>query len=246
MSIFGFKSKKGEVLNHWISFVDGFSFPAHEFYSAVEKELDQRKIPKMEMSRIDFAEGGLLSDKRTYLRMIRERLAFDTCAAPFGNIYFFSCRTVFIPPVVKIWHIVVLLLCFGALFVLFTKYLGMIVAAFAVLGLMLAVTQVLQNVVAMGLADLDATLMKIPALGPIYECWFRKETYYREDTRLLFLKILPDLVKELAEETVAVKGLKLMEQYQRAPILGDLYKPLAPTKAPEPDSRYEFGSRPSL
>ena len=88
--IFGFKNKKGEVLGHWISFVDGFSFPPQEFYSNPEKELEARKIPSMEMSRLEFAEGGWLAAKRTYLRVMRERLAFDTCAAPFGNSYFFS------------------------------------------------------------------------------------------------------------------------------------------------------------
>ena len=45
------------------------------------------------------------------------------------------------------------------------------------------------------LLDLDTRkLMKIPVVGPIYENWFRKETYYRQDTRLVYLKLLPELI----------------------------------------------------
>jgi hypothetical protein len=49
MGIFGFKPKKDEVLDHWISFADGFSLSPQEFYATGKKELDARKIPSMEM-----------------------------------------------------------------------------------------------------------------------------------------------------------------------------------------------------
>ena len=237
ISVFGFKSKKGEILNHWISFVDGFSYSAQEFYARLEDEMVKRNIPSMDISRIEFAQGGILSDKRTYLRMIRERLAFDTCAAPFGNIYFFSCRTVYIPAVVRLWHVLVVLGFFGGLFAVLAYYLDFLLATVAVVALVLAIVQVFRNAVAMGLTDLDSALIKTPVVGPIYERFFRKETYYREDTRLLYLKILPDLVREIAEEAVAAKGLKLTEQYERAPILGELYRPIRTPEA------YEFASR---
>ena len=82
-----------------------FNYPPLEFYAKVEQELAAHKIPGMEISRVQFAEGGLLSDQRTYLRLMRERLCIDTCAAPFGNIFFFSFRTVYVPALVRLWHI---------------------------------------------------------------------------------------------------------------------------------------------
>ena len=83
----------------------------------------------------------------------------------------------------------------------------------------------------MKLGDLDATLLKIPVVSPIYEKWFRvKDTYYREDTRMVYLDLVPKLVQMLAEEVTAAKGVKLVRQYQRAPVLGELYKPVAPSK----------------
>src|SRR5947208_895985 len=101
--IFGFKNKRGDVLDSWIGHADGFSCSPQEFYATVEQQLAARKIPSMEITRQEFAEGGLLSDQRTYLRLMRERLAIVTCAAPFGNIFFFSCRTVYVPALVRLW-----------------------------------------------------------------------------------------------------------------------------------------------
>lgn len=230
--MFGFKSKKDEVLNHWIGFVDGFNHSPQEFYAEVERQLAARKIPGMEVSRVEYAEGGVLSDKRIYLRLIRERLAFDACAAPFGNLFFFSCRTVYSPAVIKLWHLLGLLVFIYAVYYPLARLLGILDAAVAVAALVIALAQVFQNTVSMGLSDLDAFLLKVPAVGPVYERWFRIDTYYRQDTRLLYLEAIPKLIKELAEEIVGAKGVKLERQYQNAPVLGDLYKPLPPSVKP--------------
>ena len=228
MGILGFKSKNDEVLDHWISFADGMTFSSQDFYAAVEKELASRKIPGMEISRTEYAEGGLLSDKRIYLRMLRERLAFDACAAPFGNTFFFSCRSVHSPPVVRLWHIVAVIVFLNLVAAVLLKYLGMEFAVVAFIALLVAIVETFRNAIILNLADLDTALMKIPALGPIYERWFRKETYYREDTRLLYLKLVPDIIKKVAGDVAGEKGIKLMQSYERAPILGELYKPVAP------------------
>ena len=122
--IFGFENKKGEVLDYRLSSADGFSFSPQEFYAKVEQQLEARKIPSLVISRQEFAEGGLLSDQRVYLRLMRERLAIDTCAAPFGKIFFFSCRTVHIPALVRLWHIWAALAFFNIIFYLLILSLG--------------------------------------------------------------------------------------------------------------------------
>jgi hypothetical protein len=76
--------------------------------------------------------------------------------------------------------------------------------------------------------------MKIPVVGPIYENWFRKDTYYRQDTRLAFLNVVPAIIKNVAEDMSGAKGIKLVEQYERSPIFGELYKRVPPRKA-EPE-----------
>src|ERR1700694_3829827 len=103
-----FARKKADVLSHWYSLVPGFAATTKDFYEAVETELKERQVPGLEIFRVEFAEGGLLSGSREYLRMARERLVFDVCAAPFATSYFFSCRFAEIPAVVQLWQLLVL------------------------------------------------------------------------------------------------------------------------------------------
>ena len=228
MAMFNIKPKKDEVLQHSLSIAPNFAYSTQEFYEAVEKELVAHKVPGLDISRVEYAEGGLLSDKRIYLRLIRERLAFDACAAPFGTDYFFSCRTVYSPVKVKLWEVLVILVFFGFVHSLLARPLGADFATIAVAGLVIAIGQVFRNTDAMGLADLDTALLKMPVISPVYERWFRKETYYREDTRWVYLEIVPHLIQKLVDDITAANGVKLVRKYQRGPILGDLYKPVPP------------------
>ena len=230
--VFGFKNKKGDVLDSWLRHADNFSYAPKEFYAKVEQELAARKIPRMEISRVPFAEGGLLSDQRIYLRLMRERLCIDTCAAPFGNIFFFSCRTVYVPTLVRLWHILAALAFFFAVECLLIRPLGVTFATIALIGLVFALAGVLRNASSGGFSDLDTILLKIPVVAAIYEDWFRVETYYREDTRKLYTQLLPQFIQELAEDTCAANGVKLERQFQPTPPVSDLNKPLPPDKKP--------------
>lgn len=232
--MFGFlKSKNAEVLQHWIAFVEGFQLSSSEFYDSVEQQLKAREVPGMEMARVEFAEGGILSDKRLYLRMVRERLVLDVCAAPFGRSFFFSCRFAEIPAVIKLWQLAVLLVSFTAIVIFTWRETGFILGTLLLMTALTLLVYTLRNAVAMGFRDLDATLIKAPVFGPVYERFFRKETYYRYDTRLMYLEVVSGVVRRLAEDAVAAKGLKLFKQYEQAPILGELYRPVKPTPEPE-------------
>jgi hypothetical protein len=226
--IFGFENKRGDILDHWIYSADGFSLPPGDFYGAVEKQLTDRKIPGMAIAKQEFAEGGLLSDQRIYLRLMRERLAIVVCAAPFGNVFFFSCRTVYVPALVRLWHIVVVLIFFNVTGALLIKPLGLAFAGFAQLALMFALVGVLRNAGTSAFNDLDALLLKIPVVSTIYQNWFRVDTYYREDTRTLYVKLLPNLIKEAAEAICAEKGIKLVRQHHFPPVLHELFQPVQP------------------
>jgi len=227
-----FGPKKVEVMEHWYALVPGFTLSAKEFYEAVEQELKERKMPGLDIASVDFTEGGVMSAKREYLRMTRERLVFDICAAPFGTAYFFSCRFAQIPAVVKLWEFLALVTGLCAIgfwgLVIFGKVFGLLgIILFPVLLVVLIITAiyVMRNAVAMGLKDLDATLIKTPIIGAIYEAWFRKETYYREDTRIMYCDTVNAVVKAKAEEVTGAKGIKLIRFNEYSPILGELYKP---------------------
>lgn len=232
--IFGFENKRGHVWEHWIYSADGFSLSPGEFYSAIEKQLAARKTPGMSIVRQEFAEGGLLSDQRIYLRLLRERLAIVACAAPFGGIYFFSCRSVYVPALVRLWHILAALLFFSVTGAVLVKPLGVAFAGIAQLTLLIALVGVLRNAGTSAFDDLDALLLRIPVVATIYENWFRVETYYREDTRMLYVKLLPELIQKAAEEICADKGVKLVRQHEFPPVMRELFQPLPPrTEASE-------------
>ncbi len=230
--MFGFFKKSADVIDHWYVLVPGFNSSTKEFYEAVEKELKERQVPGLDIAYIDFAEGGVLSQKREYLRMTRERLVFDICAAPFGKAYFFSCRFAVIPAVIQIWQLLVVLaafcICVFVSLVVSIKVFGVLtpfVWPFGWIVLIALVIYTLRNALAMGLKDLDATLIKSSIVGPIYENWFRKETYYRHDTRLMYCYTVNAVVKAKVEETTGAKGIKLVRYMENCPILNELYKP---------------------
>ena len=217
------KKKADDVLNHAIAIGPNLNVSPKEFYDRIEEEIRNRKLPGLSLSRVEYSEGGLLSDKRLYLRIIRERFAFDTCAAPFGTEFFFSHRSVYSPARVKLSDILIVAAFFAFIYLPLIAYLGFVYATISVLVIALAIARVFDTVVRSELSDVDTLLLKIPGFGPIYEVHFRKETYYRHDTRLLYLEIIPRIVQEIIDDITAKNGVKL-NQFERAPVLGELYK----------------------
>jgi hypothetical protein len=230
LGIFG--PKKADVIEHWYALVPGFSTSGKEFFADVEKDLKTREVPGLDIAYVEFAEGGVLSNKREYLRMTRERLVFDICAAPFGTAFFFSCRFAQIPAVIRLWQLLVVLVGGLMIMALAFRYLGLVLAPVILLAGVVFLVYTLRNAVAMGLKDLDAALIKSPVFGPIYETWFRRETYYRHDTRLMYLETVNTVVKAKVEEVTGAKGIKLIRFMEHSPILSELYKP-SPVSLPK-------------
>jgi hypothetical protein len=216
------KPKTPEVLSYWHELVENFNTSPRDFYAAVERSLQERKVPGLDVSRVEFAEGGLLSAKREYLRLTRERLVFDICAAPFGTSFFFSCRFAELPLVITPDAVVAILAIFALIGWAFTHILGLFFGIIALLILLMAAMSILRNAVSIGLADLDDWLVKQPGIGAIYEILFRKDTYYRQDTRVMYLDTVPVVVKRIYEELTAAQGVKLKPDQDQAPVHGGL------------------------
>lgn len=78
------------VFSHWFTTIEGFAASPSDFYKAVESAIAVRQIPDLKTNEITCNEGGLLSAKRVYLRVIRKGKIFDICGAPFGSGFFVS------------------------------------------------------------------------------------------------------------------------------------------------------------
>jgi hypothetical protein len=140
---------------------------------------------------------------------------------------------VYVPALVRLWHVVAALVFFGAVGRVLVPPLGLTFAAVALVALIFALAGVLRNAATSRVADIDALLLKTPVVSTIYQDWFRADTYYRDDTRAIYVQRIPQVIRELADKMTAAKGVRLVQQYRYAPVFGELYKPLPPRPEPK-------------
>jgi hypothetical protein len=209
------KRKDTEVIQYWYVLFDNFETPASEFYQAIEHDLVARELTGMEISRVEYAEGGALSARREYLRMRRERLIFDICAAPFGTAWFFSCRFAEIPLTIFLWEVIIVLFVLAAVVWFYTILFGLIFGSILFAASLLSLLLLMRNTVALGMQDVDAALLQIPVIGGFYEVFIRKPTYYREDTRHAYINIVNSIVRSRINELG--EAIKRPVVYNEAP-----------------------------
>jgi len=206
-----FRKTRPLVHDHWYALIPDFKISTAEFYDSVDSELHRREIPDLEVCRIPFPEGSILSLRREYLRIQRERLLFEICAAPFGTSWFFSCRFSEFPLRFRLLHVLLLLVAgFGvwlAYSYVFGMFWGPVVMATSLLGLIF----LLKRVVPMGLFDLDHRILHLPILGPLYEIFLRPNTYFREDTRLMYCDLVGQIVRAKIEEFAGRSDIRNVE-----------------------------------
>ena len=86
------------IFAHWYHLVEGLQHSPKEFYSLIKQSLQQRNLPDIKTYEVTAREGGIFSDSREYLRVIRKEHIFDICGAPFGNGFFVSWWLGELPP----------------------------------------------------------------------------------------------------------------------------------------------------
>lgn len=220
------RRKVPKVHAHWYVPLKDFRSDIAGFYSAVTEEINRREIPDLEIREIPFSEGGWLSANRIYLRMRREKLVFDVCSAPFGTGWYFSCRGAMIPTVLRWWELFVALVLVGQLGLTYWWTLGTFWGSVAMGASVVAVSVFFIN--AGRWQSLDDALLQLPVIGSIYEALFRRETYYRQDARLMYLDVVNEIVRTKAAEFALAGGVE-------KPLFIDLTEP------PQPKGFIELG-----
>ena len=210
--------KNPDVISHWYLLMENFNTSGLEFYAAVEEALKSRNVPDIALSRIEWQEGGLGTAKRQYLRVQRSRLAFDVCAASFGNGFFFSWWLARIP---QTYGILLLgLVLFGLLIVysVLIQALGSFLATIAMPILVGGLGILIRD----GTIQAEEALLEIPLIGALYERVFSPPTYYRLDVALMYQESVRNAVMEVIGELRDAKGLRALTETEARPRIRDL------------------------
>lgn len=211
--------KRGDrVISHWHTLIDDYQGSGQDFYQRVENLVREREVPEVSFERVFYKQGGLMSDKREYLRVKGRGVAFDICAAPYGTSYFYSWWLVRPGPA----HPVLYLLGF-LLAVFFIPYILMN-TVLAFLPGVLAYPFSLSLVVAgMGLLAREGKfgpeedILVIPILGWVYERLFNPNTYFALDSALMFRESLRRAVSEAIDTGLSDQGLRILSESQKEP-----------------------------
>ncbi|MES2707979.1 MAG: hypothetical protein V4726_15405 [Verrucomicrobiota bacterium] len=198
------RRRRPYIHSQWYVALADFRSEPETFYQAVEDELREQEVPDMTAERIVLKQGSLLSSGRRYLRLRRERFVIDICSAPFGKAWWFSVRAATLGRSLKGWEVILAvlgLLGFALLeWQLFGPQLGGILFGSSILFLLLVfLTGNLWS-------GLDEFLVYLPVVGAFYE-GFRRDTYYRQDQRLMFGEVVNGLVKDKVREFCMAGGV---------------------------------------
>ena len=230
-------SRLGQALSHWHQLIDGFDTSALEFFSAVEEAVRARAVPDAAFERVLFSEGGVGSAKREYLRIRRQRVAFDIGATPFGTGYFFSWWLLRLGPRHPwLWLLGAIGACFvWGLLVLATvtsmvasKLVGTTGAgSFLVL---LVIASLPLGLVALGWGIREGHIfdeeevLGIPVLGWLYSKIFGTHTYYHLDSALMFQESIRRAVNEVINGLLEEQGLRALSPDELKPAIRDLVR----------------------
>ncbi len=215
--MFGIWELKNLRLNSkWHVLVQDFEISTDDFYLMVRDAVEAKRVPDLEITEIEFSEGGIFGARRRYLRLRRERLVFDVCSAPFGTSWFFSCRFGEIPMSLKLWEVVVMAILVSCVLLVHVAVFGLIggPAIFLLNGA--AVIFLLNCLTATQLYGVDAILLRTPVVGAFHERYFRGNSYFRDDTRQMYLQTVDGLVRAAVEAAVGEKtpgGVKFTEEH---------------------------------
>jgi hypothetical protein len=228
-----------EILSHWSTLIENYQTSSLDFYNAVIVAMNRRSITDCQASQEEFHEGGIASAKRIYLRIRRQRIAYDICAAPYGSGFFFSSWMIKIHTSIGIWI-----------------FLGAVVASFILSGLtMAAIDGVLMDQIpllravfrllgpilflAIGFAEFlmlilflghlinteripgEDSVLAIPILGALYARIYHPITYYKTDTALMFQQTVHNAMMETIDAITGTKGIRPLTELERKPVMKD-------------------------
>lgn len=213
--------KQPDVISHWHKVYENFATSPLDFYTMVEQEIVRWKIPEVEFSRVVWREGGILTGKRTYLRVTRGPINFDICAAPYGTGFFFSYWVTSPPKRLKAFLYLVGVVSLATVLGGGTWYgldgscagtgLGIILFLSVFIGLAFAVRE--------GKIGDEEAVFAIPLLGRIYGTIFKPVTWFAIDTMTMFQEAVAHCLFEVIDTVTTPRGIRELSEFERRPMV---------------------------
>ena len=218
-----------EEASYWSQLVEDFQTSSKEFYEQVEVCLKARRIPFHQTRRTIWSEGGLLEGEREYLQVEGQHHLIDICAAPYGTGYFFSTRLrprkashlwlwwlIFAIGTLALWGLLGRLLAVASPDVSATPFQLMLqVLMRGPVVLIPASLLLILCIVALGAKagkfEAEAAVLETPGVSWVYRVVFAPQTYYRQDTAVMFVTAVEGAVRSCIAQTTSRKGLRSLE-----------------------------------
>lgn len=212
-----------DVLFHWSVLIEDLEASPQGFYESVEAAIQKRKIPEAAVSRFEYFEGGVLSAKRQYLRVTREKLIFDICGAPYGTGFFMSSwltqSKMSLHPIIIIGVVMLYFMLTGGLI----DRMGFFAGIFFSVVLIPIALSVIRWLSQQGTIS-DDYVRVIPVVGWLYKRFFKPDTYYALDTEIMFQTATHQAVIEAVDGMTGAKGLRALSELERKPVMRDFMK----------------------
>lgn len=197
-SIFRSKGGVDTVVSHWSKLLEGVQESPQAFYAAVTEAVKKREIPGVQVSTVEWPEGGPGSAKRLYLRVERGDDVIDICGAPFGNAFFASSWLCAPPP--NLLNAIALAIA------------GLMLAGYLVYNLTFVHTLFL-------VLDL-LFIVGVVGLGIIRPLFFPpRPTFYRLDTANMFYTAVHTAVTDAVDQLTTSRGVRGLSVEDRKPIM---------------------------
>jgi hypothetical protein len=222
------------VLSHWCQLIENLQASPLAFYQSVEMNLMRRAVPALDYTRVEYHEASILSAKREYLRLSRDKLAFDICAAPFGTGFFVSWRLVDATQgsAWLLWSLIAGIagmcgiLVFSTLTLLakgFLEAFGTFILLTMPFCILMAVNLGIYFLLRFWLLRADTALANSPFVGTLYKAVIGRDTYYKIDTMLMFQAAVKAAVLEAVDGLTTAQNLRPLSDEERKPVMIDLF-----------------------
>ena len=222
-----------QVVSNWSTLVDDFDTSGQDLFRDIEARVQARKVPNVTVSRVEFKQSGLFSDRREYLRLQRDNLIFDVGAAPYGTGFFFSWWLVQKVPRFAWLYTVVFLVAAGVVTSMFDgglyfRLMGLLLGLVAAFGL-LALLSKGDSIIP------ESHIAQAPLIGSLYVRLFNPTTYHSQDIVAMYQESIRRAVNEAVDHALKAQGCAALRPEQKRLGPSDFGPRVDSSPTPEPE-----------